>query len=721
MTNDSTDESVNFETLPFTIPHGWPKILQIEIVKAQITINFQKVGKMDPYIIVQYDKEIAVSESDGALPSHKPLFSAQTPTAWNEHRFPAWNYTCPNIPVMASDFCNKMTFYLWNDSSIPLKRSLCGHCSISVRQLLESDSPIHELLILQNETNTECGVLVINVKVAKNVNQVSIIEPNLFEAPVKRLGVSGGTAPFFKLVLTEEGVATFQSKTQRGRGNFSKTYFIGKDYSRASDEIDFYEQAQKMKNDCTMNPEDTKTMELLTFMFDYIGVLAATEQLDSNLIPRQMLCLQNLRDGCKKLRLLDIKIGQKTAQSGWHGKTSLHAFRQTLFDKMTNSTCEGYRLEGFDGMPSALVSMNPLLETFGRLGMKSESRLYDANAEKKSRRIMLQKMTSNDIFMHFTDLHAESLLCNEMESVSEGNLLSGAEQSEIVMHEVVRQLFCLAVCCDRILVPQKWIGSSIALGFDALARHERSEEQEERLRSKVIVKIFDWGRSELLTKKEFDALVSAEKDDRNRFWAYYKDAVYSLSFNAAFFYYNQFTAQSWEKVSIRVLDYDALSSDDLIGEVTLPLRVTKMTSYHLLGVNGRSCGSISLSLSWSSTEFSRLAGAWKVHISSASNLPAKDITSSSSDPYCLVIANSNDKLREYRQITSVKANTLQPRWEETIEIPVVANSGNFLASLKGSGLDHESVNQFFHIDSSVQYDCSLKQWAVVLKNTKPSW
>lgn len=718
MINDSTDELVNFEKLPFKIPHGWPKILHIEIVKAQITINFQKVGKMDPYIIVQSDKETTVSESDGALPSHKPLFSAQTPTAWNEHRFPAWHYSCPSIPVMPSDFCTKMTFYLWNDSSIPLKRSLCGHCSVSVRQLLESDSPIHELPILQSETNAECGVLVINVKVSKNLDQVTIIEPNLFEAPVKRLGVSGGTAPFFKLVLTEEGVAKFQSKTQRGK--FSKTYFIGKDYSRASDEIDFYELAQKIKNDCTMNHEDTKTMELLTFMFDYIGVLAAPEQLDLNLIPRQMLCLQNLRDGYKKLRLLDIKIGQKTAQSGWHGKTSLHAFRQTLFDKMTNSTCEGYRLEGFDGMPSALISMNPLLEAFGRLGMKSESRLYDAKAEKKSRRIMLQKMTSNDIFMHFTDLHVESLSCNEMESVSAGNLLSGAEQSEIVMHEVVRQLFCLAVCCDKILIPQKWIGSSIALGFDALARPERSEEQEEHLRSKVIVKIFDWGRSELLRKKEFDALLSAEKDDRNRFWAYYKDAVYSLSFNAAFFYYNQFTAQSWEEVSIRVLDYDALSSDDLIGEVTLPLRVTKMTSYQLLGVHGRSCGSISLSLSWSSTEFSRLAGTWKVHISSASNLPAKDLTSSSSDPYCLVIAKSNNPLREYRQITSVKANTLQPRWDETIEIPVVANSSNFLASLKGCGLGNESVDHLFRIGSSIPYDLSLKQWAAVLKNTKPS-
>jgi hypothetical protein len=164
-------------------------------------------------------------------------------------------------------------------------------------------------------------------------------------------------------------------------------------------------------------------------------------------------------------------------------------------------------------------------------------------------------------------------------------LLYGAEQSEIVLHKMVRKLFCLAVCCDRLLIPQKWIGSSIALGFDALARAERSSKQEAYLRSTVIVKIFYWGRSELLTKKEFDTLSLAEKDDRNRFWTYYKDAVYQLSFNAALFYYNQFTAQSWEEVSVCVLDYDALSSGDLIGEVTLPFRKTKMTSFQLIGSN----------------------------------------------------------------------------------------------------------------------------------------
>lgn len=55
------------------------------------------------------------------------------------------------------------------------------------------------------------------------------IEAERFEAPVQRLGVSGGTAPFFKLL-------------QQGAGQ--RDFYIGKDLSRASDEVDFYEEVK---------------------------------------------------------------------------------------------------------------------------------------------------------------------------------------------------------------------------------------------------------------------------------------------------------------------------------------------------------------------------------------------------------------------------------------------------------------------------------------------
>eukprot|EP00434_Breviolum_minutum_P029748 symbB.v1.2.026299.t1/scaffold2616.1/size74813/3 len=53
-------------------------------------------------------------------------------------------------------------------------------------------------------------------------------------------------------------------------------------------------------------------------------------------------------------------------------------------------------------------------------------------------------------------------------------------------------------------VPQKWIGSSVALGFDIGQMPKRGEE--EKFRQKIIVSIFDWGRSELNTIEKNAAL-----------------------------------------------------------------------------------------------------------------------------------------------------------------------------------------------------------------------
>lgn len=75
-----------------------------------------------------------------------------------------------------------------------------------------------------------------------------------------------------------------------------------------------------------------------------------------------LLVIRNLHDGLQKLRLMDVKVGQVTAQAGWHGKSRLHALKQAVLDGHTNSQAEGFRLEGLDGLPPVLGSMDPLLD-----------------------------------------------------------------------------------------------------------------------------------------------------------------------------------------------------------------------------------------------------------------------------------------------------------------------------------------------------------------------
>ena len=67
-----------------------------------------------------------------------------------------------------------------------------------------------------------------------SLTQLTYVETKRFVTPVRRLGVSGGTAPFFSLQLA----AT--------EGKCSGDYWIGKDLSRAMDEVNFYEKATRL-------------------------------------------------------------------------------------------------------------------------------------------------------------------------------------------------------------------------------------------------------------------------------------------------------------------------------------------------------------------------------------------------------------------------------------------------------------------------------------------
>jgi len=247
----------------------------------------------------------------------------------------------------------------------------------------------------------------------------------------------------------------------------------------------------------------------------------------------------------------------------------------------------------------------------------------------------------------------------------------------------------------------------------------------------VIVNIFDWGRSELMTKQKFCKLSAEEKTDREKFWNYFKSAIDQLSLTAAVTYWNRFSNDtSWDEVTIRVFDFDGTSADDYIGEMTLPLQQgcnTMITTHPLkrpgpLSYN-KSFGSIRVQLSWNETPNSRIRGTWRLRILSAACLPAKDFptdfSTATSDPYCLVIAKSKAPLREFRQVTSVKLRDLNPVWDETLDIPVAANASFLMDSLKAEGLDVEllssSHSDFFEMNSSASQNAQrLIKWANAL-------
>ena len=115
---------------------------------------------------------------------------------------------------------------------------------------------------------------------------------------------------------------------------------------------------------------------------------------------------------------------------------------------------------------------------------------------KKSRRLMYQNMSGCQSFVFMMDLRNNNP-SNKQQII---DYFTPEEVAELVLHEMVKRLSLLAVTCCKVTIPQKWVGSSVALGFDCgyFPRRDDNDKIKSKLnaealiRSKVIVNIFDW-------------------------------------------------------------------------------------------------------------------------------------------------------------------------------------------------------------------------------------
>ena len=640
----------------------------VKVKSAELTKNFERIGRMDPFAVVSW----LPAGGDGG----KKKLLSRTHTLWNAHKTPQWDYIC-RAHAYAPSSGDKIEIALWEDGNVS-KAEWMGSAVIDVDELLgldptpgvESDDVVLPVIWTKKKKSSDGGeeqtgtvtiqtTLVVSdptksssssADVKTDDIQVTRVDPSLFASPVKRLGVSGGTAPFFALKLLSP---------PEGR---TEDHFIGKDLSRAVDEIAFYEEMLGIVNS---DNEECGLRDLLSFGFEYAGVLTAPEEgvEEEEDAERELLVLRNLRDGCSTLRLLDIKMGERTASAGWHGKSWSHAHRQGLMDKTTNSYVEGFRLEGFDGRPETLVTMDPLMD-------------YDshksAKALKKASRMLLQHMDGREVVMHFLDLHQGP---TADDNVNLDEVYSSAELSELVFHEIVTRTAKLAAACNKVTVPQKWVGSSVALGYDCGTLPPRSK-GEEAIRSQVLVNIFDWGRSELNTIEKMQHMTAKEQQDRREFWNYYKGGMERLAWVAARTYLHRFAnADEWKEITLTIYDFDAMSKDDFMGTATVAVEDTDDLQIKLCNNKGKeSDATITYSLHWRPCPSgSRLKGTWRVGIKSAKNLPNMD-EQSVSDPYCCVKATSADGKHCFEQVTRVIQNDLNPVWDATLDLPIASDA-----------------------------------------------
>jgi len=724
------------EAWPADGPRAQPPLLiVVRVFKAELARSFKKFGRMDPWAVVER------STSEG-----QTFEVARTAPHKRGHKSPVWSHESKGWPFVG-DQDELVEFHVLG---VGLKAALrgtptvCGSSQASVRELLGdrlfygaaelakavplstsevAEGPVHSLPLAKAKERTG-RILVQGVVVRGDRGQaagglrsrsgapttllgrlamppkspssavspsatcrssgsrakattaavrrrcgnleeqlLTKVDPGAFRAPVPRIGTSGGTAPFFRLELLE------------GRcPGIERDRWIGKDLGHALREVDFYEQALALSSETGC----TGFEGLLEFMVEYAGVanfeVEGGSGKNAGTETKDVLVMCNLKCGFECLRMLDIKIGERTAAPGWQGKSWVRAKKQDILDSLTNSVAEGFRLEGFDAPPPAFNSMNPLSDVKDIAAGKK--------LEKKARRFMFQRMPATEVFMHLADVHQVP----GYPDAAQDAVWTPQEVAEVVLHEVCSRLCALALACRAVPVPQKWVGSSVAVGFDAAALPPRSLAEEE-VRRRVVVKIFDWGRSELNTPERHRRLSDAEKKDRATFWRYYTGGVDRLAWEAVRSYHHRFGCTAgWKQVTITVYDFDSCSGNDFIGKVTVPLHETEgEVTMRLEGATGkqvRRCWGAPATLTYRVgrrtllPEGSRIAEAWQVTVVSAAGLPGKDHFQgrSTSDPFVVLTAASEDGAISFKQQTCVVERQLNPQWNETFEFPVARDT-----------------------------------------------
>ena len=158
-----------------------------------------------------------------------------------------------------------------------------------------------------------------------------------FEAPLKPIGASGGTAAFFSVKYKPGEELTDQLWDGKPVG--SSNYWVGKDFARAKDEVDFYETAKLLLG----QPE----WAILNWVLPYGGILRSLCEVGGEsefslpkTAERDIILMRNALDGFSKPRLLDIKLGEVTAVAGWQGKSAFGTWKQKWIDGATNSAGE---------------------------------------------------------------------------------------------------------------------------------------------------------------------------------------------------------------------------------------------------------------------------------------------------------------------------------------------------------------------------------------------
>jgi hypothetical protein len=425
--------------------------------------------------------------------------------------------------------------------------------------------------------------------------------PEEFETPAASLSRSGGTATFFT-------VKKYPVVSQTPETSTNHSALIGKDISRSQDEIIFYSKVKE-------TPQHSNWTALYPFFIPCQGVLENFPvSTGSSISTTSLLLLNRLGASFDAARIVDLKIGTRTAVAGWKAKSTLAAWRANRLASLTNSSVQGFRLEGFDHPTESLASV-----------------LDAASVIKKNRRFTLQRLTGMDVFTYLLDRPI-------------GPDGAAASWQLCTLTAIVDKLQDLVAAVET-LPPQMWIGSSVGIVVDGTPSGGKASTE---------VKIFDWGRSTLAIEGE------TEFPNAARYWAEYKGGLRKVLIEAAVLLRTRFggVVSDQQPLVLELWDFDVTSSDDFIGKVEIKewpiageLDIVNKKGQLVKDGSGRTTKL--------TVDVQEEGGVITVRIPSARNLPQMDFPHGTADPMVRLIAG------KYRttQNSKIIQNTLNPNWD----------------------------------------------------------
>lgn len=513
-----------------------------------------------------------------------------------------------------------------------------------------------------------------------------------YHDPAEAMGAAGGTASMFRLEPPR------YERTLRDDPDTEDAQYdwIGKDLGHAFDELEFYMAAEEFRD------EDGRPYvgwQILNHLVPFAGSL---EQYPTMIGDTQkavdLIAIDSMTRGLNSPRLLDLKIGSKTSAADWKGKTAVASMRQGILDGLTNSVLEGLRLEGFSKPPAWCDSEDPLADA-PLIGKNPPKKLW-----KKLKRIQLQSKRVAEVLEAFIDLRSPSEEGHDEGSgpaIVESSKFSTAEYAELVLLRTIEQLADIFRSCQAIEVPQKWIGSSVAIVTDADHKPDRPSAKNfngEWPEVPVRVKLFDWGRSEFNTRQLHEALPDGHQQDRQEFWGLYMIGIGKILWYSSRLYWGRFCILDWISIKIEVHSYNSVTGSTLLGSAEMELPKNKkgkiiksltLKDEHGDRVMGRHEMKSQVALGAEFIEYpepSRLGGAWVVTIHRAQNLPYSDNFCLSRQPspwaQCIMQESPDSAAacgipapgRQAAMRTSVKTKSADPIWGDRFEFPVVASA-----------------------------------------------